>query len=71
MTSAGQEVEREKEKSPPQVKADSGEAQQQMYPMVYTFAEADRLNGYASGMPYVNFYDQIWDQLVRSAKSPY
>ncbi|MBR2563624.1 MAG: hypothetical protein IKE29_03280 [Paenibacillus sp.] len=71
VTSAGQEVEREKEKSPPQVKADSGEAQQQMYPMVYTFAEADRLNGYASGMPYVNFYDQIWDQLVRSAKSPY
>ncbi|ETT47827.1 DUF5682 family protein [Paenibacillus sp. FSL H7-689] len=44
---------------------------QQMYPMVYTFAEADRLNGYASGMPYVNYYDQIWNQLLRKKSTPY
>lgn len=45
--------------------------QQQMYPMVYTFAEADRLNGYASGMPYVFFYDQIWGELLRAPGSAY
>ncbi|NEU60052.1 DUF5682 family protein [Paenibacillus sp. ALJ109b] len=44
---------------------------QQMYPMVYTFAEADRLNGYASGMPYVNYYDQIWTQLLHQKNSVY
>jgi hypothetical protein len=44
---------------------------QQMYPMVYTFAEADRLNGYASGMPYVNYYEQIWTQLLRQKNSVY
>ncbi|PRA07905.1 MULTISPECIES: DUF5682 family protein [unclassified Paenibacillus] len=44
---------------------------QQMYPMVYTFAEVDRLNGYASGMPYVNYYDQIWNQLLRKKSTPY
>ncbi|WP_342551293.1 DUF5682 family protein [Paenibacillus sp. FSL R7-0652] len=50
---------------------DTADVHQQMYPMVYTFAEADRLNGYASGMPYVYFYDQIWGQLLRSPSSPY
>ncbi|NUU78946.1 DUF5682 family protein [Paenibacillus xylanilyticus] len=44
---------------------------QQMYPMVYTFAEADRLNGYASGMPYVNYYDMIWSQLLRQKNTAY
>ncbi|WP_440109022.1 DUF5682 family protein [Paenibacillus sp. QZ-Y1] len=44
---------------------------QQMYPMVYTFAEADRLNGYASGMPYVNYYEQIWNQMLRQKSTPY
>ncbi|MFS0868903.1 DUF5682 family protein [Paenibacillus xylanilyticus] len=44
---------------------------QQMYPMVYTFAEADRLNGYASGMPYVNYYDMIWSQLLRQKSAAY
>ncbi|MDR6724338.1 hypothetical protein J2W91_002806 [Paenibacillus amylolyticus] len=43
----------------------------QMYPMVYTFAEADRLNGYASGMPYVNYYEQIWNHIQRHNQSPY
>ncbi|MCP1133607.1 DUF5682 family protein [Paenibacillus polysaccharolyticus] len=51
--------------------SDSGNVQEQVYPMVYTFAEADRLNGYASGMPYVYFYDQIWDQLLHISRSPY
>ncbi|PQP81668.1 hypothetical protein C0Q44_18390 [Paenibacillus sp. PCH8] len=50
---------------------DQDSVQQQMYPMVYTFAEADRLNGYASGMPYVNYYDQIWNQLLRQKNTPY
>ncbi|MBB6021849.1 hypothetical protein HNR77_002944 [Paenibacillus sp. JGP012] len=53
------------------VKEHTEEIQQQMYPMVYTFAEADRLNGYASGMPYVFFYDQIWGELLRSSGSAY
>lgn len=44
---------------------------QQMYPMVYTFAEADRLNGYASGMPYVNYYDMIWSELLRKKSTAY
>lgn len=39
------------------------EGEEQIYPMVYTFQEADQLNGYASGMPYVNYYQQIWSQL--------
>jgi hypothetical protein len=42
--------------------------EEQIYPMVYTFQEADQLNGYASGMPYVNYYQQIWKQL--SARKP-
>ncbi len=49
-----------------------GEAsRQQLYPMVYTFEEADRLNGYASGMPYVNFYEMIWTKLLDGAPGPY
>ena len=44
---------------------------QQMYPMVYTFAEADRLNGYASGMPYVSYYDTIWSELLRKKSTAY
>ncbi|MGG0822052.1 DUF5682 family protein [Paenibacillus turicensis] len=44
------------------------QGEEQIYPMVYTFQEADQLNGYASGMPYVNYYQQIWKQL--SARKP-
>lgn len=43
----------------------------QMYPMIYTFAEADRLNGYASGMPYVNYYELAWTHIERSRQEPY
>ncbi|WP_341281013.1 DUF5682 family protein [Paenibacillus sp. FSL H8-0537] len=50
----------------------SGEAiHQQLYPMVYTFEEADRLNGYASGMPYVNYYELIWNKLLHNKAEPY
>lgn len=60
--------------SGPAVVAPSGantneqQGEEQIYPMVYTFEEADQLNGYASGMPYVNYYQQIWKQL--SARKP-
>ncbi|WP_020620483.1 DUF5682 family protein [Paenibacillus daejeonensis] len=43
----------------------------QHYPMIYTFEEADRLNGYASGMPYVSYYDELWAELRRGRRSPY
>ncbi|GBF78428.1 hypothetical protein PA598K_07071, partial [Paenibacillus sp. 598K] len=43
----------------------------QHYPMIYTFQEADRLNGYASGMPYVSYYDAIWSQLQQGRRAPY
>lgn len=53
------------------VDADSGTVRKQMYPMVYTFEEADRLNGYASGMPYVGYYDRVWSLLSRGRSEPY
>lgn len=43
----------------------------QMYPMVFTFEEADRLNGYASGMPYVGYYDRTWRLIVKGETKPY
>lgn len=46
-----------------QEKVTRQQGEEQIYPMVYTFEEADQLNGYASGMPYVNYYQQIWKQL--------
>jgi hypothetical protein len=50
----------------------SGESfRQQLYPMVYTFEEADRLNGYASGMPYVNYYELIWKTVLGGKPEPY
>lgn len=44
---------------------------QSIYPMVYTFEEADRLNGYASGMPHVGYYDRVWTLLRSGESSPY
>ncbi|WP_338554497.1 DUF5682 family protein [Paenibacillus sp. KS-LC4] len=50
----------------------SGEViHRQLYPMVYTFEEADRLNGYASGMPYVNYYELVWNKLLHNKAEPY
>lgn len=46
------------------------ELREQIYPMVYTFQEADRLNGYASGMPYVAYYDQLWKQMQKDTTQP-
>lgn len=43
----------------------------QMYPMVFTFEEADRLNGYASGMPYVGYYDRTWELIAKGETKPY
>ena len=34
-----------------------------VYPMRYSLAAADALNGYASGMPSPGFYDRIWQEL--------
>lgn len=42
-----------------------------IYPMVYTFEEADRLNGYASGMPHVGYYDRVWTLLRSGEAAPY
>ncbi len=52
-------------------KAKAGEPlQEQIYPMVYTFEEADRLNGYASGMPYVAYYDEVWTHMQNGIPQP-
>ncbi|MHA7965285.1 DUF5682 family protein [Paenibacillus sp. CAU 1782] len=42
-----------------------------IYPMVYTMKEADRLNGYASGMPHVRYYDLLWDRLLDRKPNPF
>ncbi|WP_017813095.1 DUF5682 family protein [Paenibacillus shenyangensis] len=47
----------------------SADYREQIYPMVYTFEEADRLNGYASGMPYVGYYAEIWTLLQKKNKA--
>ncbi|GAB4196292.1 MAG: DUF5682 family protein [Roseiflexaceae bacterium] len=44
----------------------AGEAQTLL--MRYGFAQLDRLNGYASGMPAPAFYQRIWEQLHRSQR---
>lgn len=48
-----------------------GAEQVQAYPMAYTFEEADRLNGYASGMPYVNYYDTVWREMKSGHPEPF
>ncbi|MED1788397.1 DUF5682 family protein [Brevibacillus laterosporus] len=44
---------------------------EKVYPMVYTFREADHLNGYASGMPFVNYYDTVWRAIQKKQAHPY
>lgn len=44
---------------------------EKVYPMVYTFREADQLNGYASGMPYVNYYDTVWKAIRKKEAAPF
>ncbi|WP_046214475.1 DUF5682 family protein [Paenibacillus wulumuqiensis] len=56
----------------PLYNTEPNEFREQIYPMVYTFEEADRLNGYASGMPYVGYYAEIWTLLQKkNASSAY
>ncbi|MCQ4087391.1 DUF5682 family protein [Saccharibacillus sp. JS10] len=54
-----------------QQEAGGEEIRKQMYPMVFTFEEADRLNGYASGMPYVGYYDKVWASMLKGEAKPY
>ncbi|WP_315674057.1 DUF5682 family protein [Clostridium sp. 19966] len=42
-----------------------------IYAMAYSFEESDQLNGYASGMPYPNFYQKVWDNLNCKVDKPY
>ena len=45
--------------------------QQNVYLMPYSMEAADALNGYASGMPYPAFYEQIWEKLFESPEDCY
>ncbi|HEU4329296.1 MAG TPA: DUF5682 family protein, partial [Roseiflexaceae bacterium] len=69
-------LERPAEEPPPQrrrVQADgqpqtvAGEAQTLL--MRYGFAQLDRLNGYASGMPAPAFYQRVWEHLHASQRA--
>lgn len=44
---------------------------QSVYLMPYSMEAADALNGYASGMPYTGFYQQVWDGFSEEEKQPY
>ncbi|MGG1534114.1 DUF5682 family protein [Brevibacillus agri] len=44
---------------------------EKIYPMVYTYQEADQLNGYASGMPHVHYYETVWNTLNKKEQSPF
>lgn len=44
---------------------------EKIYPMVYTYQEADQLNGYASGMPYVHYYESVWKGLEKKETAPF
>lgn len=53
------------------LQARSEPGRSEIYPMVYTMQEADRLNGYASGMPHVRYYGLIWEKLQDGKPKPY
>lgn len=42
-----------------------------VYAMSYSFEESDQLNGYASGMPYPAFYQEVWDNIERNTDNAY
>jgi hypothetical protein len=44
---------------------------EKIYPMVYTYQEADQLNGYASGMPYVHYYETVWNAMGKKEQTPF
>ncbi len=41
------------------------------HPMIYSFRSSDQNNGYASGMPYPSFYQQIWKNIDAGLDRPY
>ncbi len=43
---------------------------QAVYLMSYSMEAADALNGYASGMPYPAFYQEIWEGILEREKAP-
>lgn len=45
--------------------------EEKVYPMVYTYQEADQLNGYASGMPFVHYYENVWRALEKKESTPF
>ncbi|MDE7325906.1 MAG: hypothetical protein K2N63_06490 [Lachnospiraceae bacterium] len=47
------------------------EKDQSVYLMPYSMEAADALNGYASGMPYTGFYQQVWEGLQEGEEQPY
>lgn len=46
------------------------EKDQGVFLMPYSMEAADALNGYASGMPYPEFYQTVWEFLEAAAKEP-
>ncbi len=50
---------------------DQSQKDQSVYLMPYSMEAADALNGYASGMPYTGFYQQVWDGIGEKEKHPY
>ncbi|URZ00393.1 DUF5682 family protein [Clostridium felsineum] len=42
-----------------------------VYVMPYSMEALDSLNGYASGMPYPNFYEEVWKNIEKSSDKPY
>jgi len=41
------------------------------YLMPYTFQEADSKSGYAAGMPFPAFYQQVWEKVTKNKKEPF
>ena len=41
------------------------------YMMPYTFKEADSKSGYAAGMPFPAFYQEVWEKIEKQKKDPF
>lgn len=41
------------------------------YLMPYTFRETDSKSGYAAGMPFPAFYQQVWEKIEKQKKDPF
>lgn len=44
---------------------------QNIYLMPYSMEATDALNGYASGMPYACFYQDVWENIVLNEEKPF